>query len=143
MLDALDITYFLSNVLSEILFLKSVFHKTPDNRVAILEFADNESLYWTVHSTVMTNEHRLRKDCNDKTNDITKWITIDQMDPRNRTISCLFDKARSTLNLTRVLENGQLHFSTWFTFTIFPNYDLLLMLCSYSDKKKDFYEMLS
>ena len=45
MLDALDITYFLSNVLSEILFLKSVFHKTPDNRVAILEFADNESLY--------------------------------------------------------------------------------------------------
>ena len=62
MLDALDITYFLSNVPSEILFLKSVFHKTPDNRVPILAFTDNESLHRTVHSTVMTNEHRLRKD---------------------------------------------------------------------------------
>ena len=56
MVDALDINYFLSNVLSEILFLKNVFHKTPDNQVPILAFTDNESLFWTVHSTVMTNE---------------------------------------------------------------------------------------
>ena len=62
MVDALDITYFLSNVLSEVLFLTSVFHKMPVNRIPILAFTDNESLYRTVHSTVMTNEHRLRID---------------------------------------------------------------------------------
>ena len=62
MVDALDITYFLSNVLSEVLFLTSVFHKMAVNRVPILAFTDNESLYRTVHSTVMTNEHRLRID---------------------------------------------------------------------------------
>ena len=45
MVDALDITYFLSNELLEILFLKSVFHKMPDNQVPILAFTDNESLY--------------------------------------------------------------------------------------------------
>ena len=58
MVDALDITYFLSNVLSEKLFLKNVFHKTPDNQVPILAFTDNESLFRTVHSTIMTNEYR-------------------------------------------------------------------------------------
>ena len=58
MVDALDITYFLSNVLSEILFLKNVFHKPPDNQVSILAFTDNESLFRTVHSTIMTNEYR-------------------------------------------------------------------------------------
>ena len=34
----------------------------PVNRIPILAFTDNESLYRTVHSTVMTNEHRLRID---------------------------------------------------------------------------------
>ena len=60
MSNALEITYFLTNVLSEILFLKSEFHKMPDNRVPILVFTDSEFLYRTVHSTVMTNEHRLQ-----------------------------------------------------------------------------------
>ena len=58
MVDALDISYFLSNVLSEILFLKNVFHKMPDNQVPILAFTDNEYLFRTVHSTIMTNEYR-------------------------------------------------------------------------------------
>ena len=60
MVNALEITYFLPNVLSEILFLKSEFHKKPDNQVPILVFTDSEFSYRTVHSTVMTNEHRLQ-----------------------------------------------------------------------------------
>ena len=60
MVNALEITYFLPNVLSEILFLKSEFHKKPDNQVPILVFTDSEFSYQTVHSTVMTNEHRLQ-----------------------------------------------------------------------------------
>ena len=62
MVNALDITYFLSNVLSEILFLKSVFHKMPDDRVPILAFTYNETLYRTVHLTIMTNEDILHID---------------------------------------------------------------------------------
>ena len=62
MVTAPEITYFLSSVLWEILFLKSAFQKMPDNPVAILAFTDNESLYRTGHSSGMTNEHRLQID---------------------------------------------------------------------------------
>ena len=44
MVNALNIMYFLSNVLSEILFLKSLFQKMPDNWVPIVAFNDNECL---------------------------------------------------------------------------------------------------
>ena len=114
MVDSLDITYFLSNELLEILFLKNVFHKTPDNRVPILAFTDNESLYWTVHSTVMTNEHRLQIDI----------AVIKQMTSQNELRSIkwipgtekladyLTKQGANLLNLKQVLKNGQLYFST-------------------------------
>ena len=86
----------------------------------------------------MTNEHRLQTDNAGIKQMISqtelwsmKWIPGTE-----QLADCLKKKGANSLNLKQVLQNGQLHFSTQFTFSVFPNYDLLLMLCSYSDKIK-------
>ena len=114
MVDALDITYFLSNVLSEKLFLKNVFHKPPDNQVPILAFTDNESLFRTVHSTIMTNEYRFWIDIAEIKQMILQnelW-SIKLIPGTKQLADCLTKQGANSLNLTQVLENGQLYCST-------------------------------
>ena len=94
--------------------MTSVFHKMTDNQVPILAFTDNESFYRTVHSADMTNEHRLRID-----NAVIKHVisqnelqSIKWVPGTKQLANCLTKQGANSLNLTRVLENGQLLFST-------------------------------
>ena len=66
-----------------------------------------------MHSTVVTNEQRLQIDIavirQIPQNELqsTKWI------PRTKQLAnCLTKQGANSLNLTRVPEHGQLHFST-------------------------------
>ena len=128
MVDALDITYFLSNVLSEILFLTNIFHKKPSSQIPIIAFTDNESLYRTVHSTVMASEHRLRIDIAVikqmlSENDLRsiKWIP-----GTNQLADCLTKQGANSLNQLESLKMENCIYKLTFDYPELSSYVLFL-----------------
>ena len=64
LIDVLDLSYFISQVLSEILDpnIKADSKKNSTCTIPTVKFIDNKSLFWNAHSTTMEEKHRLRID---------------------------------------------------------------------------------
>ena len=112
MIDALDLSYFISQVLSEILDPNiKIENKKLSLTIPIVAFTDNKSLYRNAHSTTMADEHRLRIDHAAikqmlSHNELQGFIWV----PAEKQLAdCLAKQGANPLNLTRVFENASIN----------------------------------
>ena len=106
MVDALDASYFVSAVLSEVLTGHPVCNQID---IPIVAFTDNESLHRNAYSTTLVDEYRLRIDLGVVKEHIEKGnITKLNWVPKSEQLAnnCLTKHGANSLRLTCVFENG-------------------------------------
>jgi hypothetical protein len=120
MVDALDVSFYLSHSMSEI--LSSDKHKNTNNSVnrvspfpyckqtPIVAYTDNESLYRNAYATTMVSEHRLRIDLaiikqmlENKELECIKWLSSAE-----QLADCLTKKGADPIKLLHSLESGKI-----------------------------------
>ena len=102
--DAVDMSYYLGTVLSEILF-----RVNDKNVIPICSYVDNHSVVENVHSTKRVNEKRLRidlaalKELVQEGHVNLKWVKSDL-----QLADCLTKKGVNCLKLLHILQGGEL-----------------------------------
>ena len=119
MVDVLDVGYYLSYCLSEIIHTSLKSEQTVSSRagfcidslIPILAFTDNESLYRNAYSTTMVNEHRLRIDIaivkqmlEKRELDGINWVSTDK-----QLADCLTKAGADPAKLMCALETGRVN----------------------------------
>ena len=104
MVDALDSTFFVVKILTEILHSKC--KENPAN-IPIIGYTDNESLHRNTYSTTMAQEHRLRVDLSIIKEMLAKGglLQLSWIPSSYQLADCFTKHGANPIRLIRTLEN--------------------------------------